>query len=116
MYDCNCSLIIEKGPFVEWMATVGGKLTLYLWKQWQLQVLISKKDSILENTWTLQVASWNNGGTTQMYGCMCFFEVTRRLKYKYLLNTLYIHNHGCKCCSEKNTVAVKEWMAATNFV
>ena len=24
--------------------------------------------------------------------------------------------HGCKCCSEINTVPIKEWMAATNFV
>ena len=33
-----------------------------------------KKHSTLENTWSLQVASWNNDGTTQMYGCKCSFE------------------------------------------
>ena len=49
-----------------------------------------------------------------MYGCS--FEFTKRLKFKYLSNTLSIHNHGCKCCSEINTVSAKEWMAATNFV
>ena len=28
-----------------------------------------------ENTRLLQVASWNNDGTTQMYGCECYFEI-----------------------------------------
>ena len=50
-----------------------------------------------------------------MYGCMCAFEVTIRLKYKCLSNTLKIHNHGCKCCSEINIVSVKDSMTATNF-
>ena len=71
----NCSPIIEKGPFVEWIAATGGKLTLYLWKQRLFQVLISKKDSNFENARSLQVASWNNGGTTQMHGSLCSFEV-----------------------------------------
>ena len=44
------------------------------------------------------------------------------LKLQYPLNrnicqTHCIYTiHGCKCCSEINTVSVKEWMAATNFV
>ena len=42
--------------------------------------------------WSLQVAFWNNGSTTQLYGCICFFEVTISLKQKYLSNTLYMHN------------------------
>ena len=50
MLGYNCSLIIEKESFVEWMAATGGELTQYLWKKRRLQVLISKKDSTLENT------------------------------------------------------------------
>ena len=60
MFGCDCSFIIEKGPFVDW----NGELTQYLWKQGWLQVLISKKHSTLENTRSMQVASWNNDGTT----------------------------------------------------
>ena len=80
MCGYNCSFIIEKGPFAEWMAATGGELTQYLWKQRRLQVLISKKDSTLENAKSLQVASWNNDVTTQIYSCKCSFEVTIRLK------------------------------------
>ena len=87
---CNCCFIIEKEPFVEWIAATGGKLTLYLWKQRRLQVLISKKDNILENTRSLQVASWNNVGTTQTYGCMCFFEGTIRLKVARVVNLKWV--------------------------
>ena len=29
---------------------------------------------------------------------------------------MYIHNSCCKCCSEINTVSLKKWIAATNFV
>ena len=49
-------------------------ITQYPWQYY--------KDSTLENTRSLQVASWKNGGTTQIYGCMCSFEVTIRLKKK----------------------------------
>ena len=31
------------------------------------------KRNTLENTKSLQVAHWNNDGTTQLYGCKCFF-------------------------------------------
>ena len=33
----------------------------------------SKKHSTLENTRLLQMASWNDDGVTQMYGCKCSF-------------------------------------------
>ena len=79
MCGYSFSFVIEKGPFVEWMAATGGELTQYLWKQRRLQVLISKKDSALENTRSLQVASWNNDSITQMYGCKRSFEITIRL-------------------------------------
>ena len=80
MCGYDCSFILEKGPFVEWIAAAGGELTQSLWKQRGLQVLISMKDSILENTRSLQMASWNKDGTTQMYGCKCSFEITIHLK------------------------------------
>ena len=53
MCGYNCCFIIEKGSFVESMATTGGELTqrvLTQLKQRGLQVLLSKKDSTLENT------------------------------------------------------------------
>ena len=81
-----------------------------------VQVLTLKKDSTHENNRSRQVAPWNNGGTTQMHGCMCSFEVTIRLKWKYLSKHCLYTIHGCKCCSEINTVSYKEWMTATNFV
>ena len=81
----GCPLIraftaIEKGPFVEWIAATGGELTQYLWKQRRLQVLISKKDSTLENTRSLQMASWNNDGTTQI------MTASAPLKIQHALN------------------------------
>ena len=79
MCGYNFFFIIEKGSFVEWMAATGGELTQYLWKQRQLQVLISKKESTLENIRSLQVATWNNDGTIQMYGCKFSFEIAIRL-------------------------------------
>ena len=68
------------------------ELTQYLWKKGWLQVLVSKKHSKLENTRSLGKTSWNNDGTTQIYGCKCSFEITISLKWKYLSNTLYIDN------------------------
>ena len=64
--------MIEKEPFVE--------LTQYLWKQGWLQVLISKKHSTFENTRSVQVASWKNDSTTQIYGSKYSFEITIRHK------------------------------------
>ena len=56
------------------------ELTQYHRKQGWLQVLILKKHSTLENTRSLQMVSWNNEGTTRIYGCKCFFETAIRLK------------------------------------
>ena len=116
IFGYNFSFMIEKGPFLEWIAATGGESTQYLWKQRWLQVLTLEKDSTHENNRSRQVAPWNNGGTTQMHGCMCSFEVTIRLKWKYLSKHCLYTIHGCKCCSEINTVSYKEWMTATNFV
>ena len=52
-----------------------GELTQYYRKQWWLEVLISKKHSTLGNTRSLQVASWSNDGTAQIYGCKWSFEI-----------------------------------------
>ena len=72
--------MLEKGPFVEWIAATGGELTQCLLKHRRLKVLISKNGSTLKNTRSLQMVSWNSDGTTQMYGCRCFFEITIHLK------------------------------------
>ena len=43
-----------------------------------------------------------------------------KLRYTLNRNICQIHCkyaiHGCKCCSEINTIFIKEWMAATKFV
>ena len=66
----------------------------------------SKKHSTLENIKLLLVASWNNDGVTQIFGCKCSFEITTCLKQKYLPNTLYhIHAiHGSKCSFKKYSI------------
>ena len=56
------------------------ELTQYLLKKEWLQVLVQKKHSTLKNTRSLQVASWNNDGTTQMYSCKSYFEIKIHLK------------------------------------
>ena len=53
-----------------------GELTQCLWKQESLQVIFWKKNSTLENTGSLQVASWRNDRTFPVYGCKCSFEIT----------------------------------------
>ena len=61
------------------------------------------------NTLSLQMVSWNIKDATQIYGCKSSFEITTRLKQKYLSNTLY-HKyaiHGCKCSSKKYSIHLK---------
>ena len=84
------------------MAATGDELTKYLWKH-TMASAISKKYSTLENTRSLQVTSWNNDGTTQMFRCKCSFELTIGLKQKCLSITLYVHN-CCRCCSLKTII------------
>ena len=67
----------------------GSELTQYLWKQRQLQVLISKKDSTLENTRSLQVASLNNSATTQMYGACAPLKLQYDLNRNICQNIVY---------------------------
>ena len=51
-----------------------------------------------------------------------YIAASAPLTLQYTLNRdiCQIHSkytiHSCKCCSEINTVSIKEWMAATNFV
>ena len=78
------------------------KLTQYLWKKGGVQVLVSKKSSNFEYTRSLHVASWNNGGTTQMYGCKCSFEI-------HCINTV----HGSKCSCKK--YRFRWWMDGGNY-
>ena len=56
------------------------ELTQYLWKKGWLQVLVSKENTTLENNKSLQVASWNSDGTSQMCSCKCLFEIAIRLE------------------------------------
>ena len=69
---------------------------------------VSKKHSALENPRSLQAASWNNDGTTQMYGCKCSFEITiplKKISVKYIVYMKFMV-----------ASTIKEWLAATNFV
>ena len=136
----------RKRPFDEWMAATGGESNQYIWKQRRFQVLISNKGSTLKILDHCQVGSWNNNGATQisidtrrpfnvgktsydvvrrlndvvcLQGCMAASS-TLKLQYALNRNTCQIHCiytiYGCKCCSKINTVSIKEWMAATNFL
>ena len=58
-----------------------------------------KKQSTLENTRSLQVASSKNDGTTQMYGCKCSFEIKIHLKLICQIHLIYAI-YGCKCSSK----------------
>ena len=95
------------------MAATGGELTLYLWKQRWLQVL--RKTVPLK---TLIPCKWLPEIMAVTQKCMA---ACAPLKLEFALNTnicqiqcIYTI-HGCKYCSEINTVSAKEWMAATNF-
>ena len=57
----------------------------YDW-QWQIISVSLKKRMtgsacFIKMTASLQVASWNNGRTSQIYERKCSFEITIRLKY-----------------------------------
>ena len=111
IYGYNYSFIIEKGPFVEWIAATGGKLTLYLCKQRALLVLISKKDSTL--------CKWLPEIMAVPLKCIAACAPLK-LQYALSRNICQIHCiytiHGCNCCSEISTVSIKEWITAANFV
>ena len=94
----------REGPFVELMAATGGELTLYVWKQKRLQVLIWKKDSALQNTGPCK---WLPEIMAVPLNCMAAYA-SLKLQYALNRNICQIHCictiHGCKCCSETNTV------------
>ena len=55
----------------------------------------------------------------KMYDFKCSFEITRRLKYKYLsIATLKVVHCTLYAASAllKNTASAEEWMATTTFV
>ena len=98
-YNCSCS-------------ETGGELTLYLWKQRRLQVLISKKDSTLEILIPCKMLP-----EIMMVPLKCMAACTPlKLEYALKRNICQIHWQSCKSCSEINTVSAKEWMTTTNFV
>ena len=79
------------------------KLTSITLKKGLAVSAYSKKSSTLENTILLQVASWNNDGVIQIYGCKCSFKIKTRLTKKHLSNILHhiYAIHGCNCSSKK---------------
>ena len=95
MRGCNCSFIIKRG------------LSLYGWLKWNCELDLEKgmtASACFKETQyprSLQVASWNNDGTTRMYGCKCFFEIATHFNR----NLCKIHGIfaicGCKCSSKK---------------
>ena len=93
------------------------QLTLHLWKQrWLYKCLFQRKIVPLEI-----LGPWKCLPKIMVVPLKCM-AACAPLKLQYALNRniCQIHCiyaiHGCKCCSEINTVSVKEWMAATNFV
>ena len=75
------------------MAATIGELTLHLWKQRRIQKLISKKDSTLKNTRSLQVGSWNNDGPLKcMAACapLKLQHALNRKSVKYIVYTQFM--------------------------
>ena len=72
---------------IRWMSDCkcNEKLTQYPWKQGWLEVLILKKHSTLENTRSLQVASWNNDAEI-MTVPLKYMAASALLKLQHALN------------------------------
>ena len=64
------------------------------------------KRSTLENTGSLQVVSWHDDGTTQMYGCKCSFEkqwaLNKNIYQIYCMYAIY----DCNCSSKSYPVYI----------
>ena len=91
MHDCNCPFVIKKVYLSNWCLHLELRVkSIHLNKKGSLRELVSKKRNILGNTWSLQVVSWNNDGTTQMYRCKCSFEITIQIKKKHVSSSLHI--------------------------
>ena len=76
-------------------------------------MFVSKKHSTLENTRSLQVASW------VLLKCVTA-SVLQKLQYVLNSNICQIYRikaiHGWNCSSKTNTVFTEEWMSTTTFV
>ena len=73
-----------------------------------------KKRSILENTESLQMVSWHNDGTTQMYGWKCSFEKQCALnKSIYQMHCVYAI-YDCDCSSKNYPIYLV--MAKYNYL
>ena len=58
------------------------------------------------------MASWNNRGTTQIYGCKCSFEIKIHVKQICQIHLIYAI-YGCKCSSKKSLI---DWeMVGRNY-
>ena len=99
------------------MATTG----LAYWLDTFEKVLVTAgaclKKSTLENTRSLQLASCNNDGITQMYGCKCSFGNNMpyiEISIKYIVYMQFMVANVLL----RNTVpiSIEEWLAATTLV
>ena len=98
------------------MAATGGKLTWYLWQQYNFKCLFQRKTESLK---ILDLFKWPPEIMTVP---LQYMAACATLKLQYTLNSAlcqihWIYTiHDCKCCSKVNTVSIKDWMAATKSV
>ena len=117
MCGCNCSFIIEKGLFVDWMTAtrMANKLNIFENRD-------DCKCFFQRNTVPLIILDHCKWHSEIMTVPLKYMAASASLKLQYSLNrnTCQVHCiytiHGCKCSSKINTVFIKEWMAATTFV
>ena len=117
MCACNCSFIMEKGPFVEWMGAAGLANELNIFENRDDFTSLFQR-----NTVPLKILDYCKWPPEIMTIPLKYMAAFAPLKLQYALNKniCQIHCiytiHGCKCSSKINTVSIKEWMAETTFV
>ena len=81
MHGCNCCFITNRD------------LSAYGWLQRNCELALKKgmtgsaRFKEIQYPRSLRVPNGNDDGTTQMYGCKCFFEMAAHLKWRYMSNT-----------------------------
>ena len=73
------TLIIEKSNSSNGWLQLDLRINSITLKKGMTASACLKETQSLENTCLLQMTSWNNDGTTQMYGSKCSFEITIHL-------------------------------------
>ena len=92
------------------------------WLQLVLRISFEEREECLSlfqrNVYpkSLLVASWNNDGTTQIYGCKCSLWYNNtpyiEISVKYILYLQFMVGSALL----KSTTSIEEWVAATSFV